>query len=707
VVDDGTRWVVAASSFLLGLSTNPAIAKPVTATVPSVRDLVELADIGGLQISPDGRFVAYRIERPSIALNETPTEWFVAPVDASAPPHRIADGGFAIHAPDSPDVEFPSWSKDGRWLYFRALIDGQVQVWRAASDGSSANQVTHDAGDIEAFKLDETDHWLLYRIGATRVAVAAAETREYDDGVHIDASVDPAGDLVRQNIINGRPTTLRVTGKWFRHGGLLDDQPPTLHAIDLVTMAEVPASATDAQSIDGRVRLFGQEHGRSYRISINSGDSRGTVSVQEIGLKRAAVVERPDGKRLVCDAPACVGAPIDLVQWLPRRDAVLISTQDGARERLLLWDLATVQVKFVGQSLGQWSGDRMSYYPCAVSEQTVACVRASPAIPPRLETIDLATGRQRLVDAPNAGIGIGAGIKEQDLAWKDQTGRAFTGHIFWPSNAKGRRVPLFLTYYVCPGFLRGGTGDEFPLIPLAAHGIAALCIQRTTASADNSDNVAQYDEALSGIRAIIGDLDRAGRIDPSRIGMGGLSFGGEVTAWALMNSNFLAAASISSTLFEPAYWWFNGVAGRDIHDGARAMWQLGAPDETPARWRQLSPAYNVDRIRAPLLMQMPEQEFRLNMELYARLSEAGRAVDLYAFPDEPHVKIQPRHKLAVYQRNLDWFCYWLTGAVDPDPLKVAQYRTWTSYARKPQLAMSAWAQSRSQISTSTKDNSRK
>ena len=232
-------------------------------------------------------------------------------------------------------------------------------------------------------------------------------------------------------------------------------------------------------------------------------------------------------------------------------------------------------------------------------------------------------------------------------------------------------------------------------------------MKRTAASTDNSDNVAQYDQALSGIRAIVDQLDRAGRIDRKRIGMGGLSFGGEVTAWTLMNSDLLAAASISSTLFEPTYWWFNGIAGRDIHEGLRAMWQLGAPDETPARWRQISPAYNTDRIHAPLLMQMPEQEFRLNMELYARLSEAGSPVDLFAFPDEPHVKIQPRHKVAVYQRNLDWFRYWLDGAIDPDPAKAAQYAIWERYVRKPALIGVDPSQSRAQISTSTSDKSRK
>ena len=42
----------------------------------------------------------------------------------------------------------------------------------------------------------------------------------------------------------------------------------------------------------------------------------------------------------------------------------------------------------------------------------------------------------------------------------------------------------------------------------------------------------------------------------------------------------------------------------------------------------------------------------------------------------PHQKFQPRHKLAVYERNLDWFRFWLQGYEDPNPAKEKQYARW-------------------------------
>jgi hypothetical protein len=75
-------------------------------------------------------------------------------------------------------------------------------------------------------------------------------------------------------------------------------------------------------------------------------------------------------------------------------------------------------------------------------------------------------------------------------------------------------------------------------------------------------------------------------------------------------------------------------------------------------------------------MQLPEHEARYIPELFARLTRSTTPVDLYAFPQEAHNKFLPRHRLAVFERNLDWFRFWLQGYEDPDPAKAAQYVHW-------------------------------
>ena len=90
--------------------------------------------------------------------------------------------------------------------------------------------------------------------------------------------------------------------------------------------------------------------------------------------------------------------------------------------------------------------------------------------------------------------------------------------------------------------------------------------------------------------------------------MGGFSFGSEVAMWVAMNSNLVQVLSIASTLFEPAGYWLGAVRGSDRPDVMRRVWGLGRPEETPEVWRRLSPALSSERMRVPLLLQMPEQE---------------------------------------------------------------------------------------------------
>ena len=261
------------------------------------------------------------------------------------------------------------------------------------------------------------------------------------------------------------------------------------------------------------------------------------------------------------------------------------------------------------------------------------------------------------------------------LEWSTPEGEEFAGILLLPQDSGGGRLPLFLNYYSCGGFLSGGVGDELPFLALAGSGMAVACINAPSSSGDE-DFLGRYDRALRAVRSLVEVLDGRELIDPRLVGMAGLSFGSEATMWTLFHSDLLAAAAIASSQIEPAYYWVNAVRGRNQPEVLRRFWGLGSPEETPEAWRRHSAALNVDRITAPLLMQLPEQEARNVIELYARLSRSPTPAELYVFPDAAHIKVQPRHRLAAHQRYLDWFRYWLQGHSDADPAKADQYRRW-------------------------------
>ena len=107
-------------------------------------------------------------------------------------------------------------------------------------------------------------------------------------------------------------------------------------------------------------------------------------------------------------------------------------------------------------------------------------------------------------------------------------------------------------------------------------------------------------------------------------------------------------------------------------------WNLGDPESDLARWKVVSPVWDIQALDTPLLMQLPESEVQSNVELHARLKRAGKPVEMFVFADELHIKYQPAHKRASYERTLDWYRFWLKGEEDPAPEKVEQYRRWRS-----------------------------
>jgi dipeptidyl aminopeptidase/acylaminoacyl peptidase len=208
-------------------------------------------------------------------------------------------------------------------------------------------------------------------------------------------------------------------------------------------------------------------------------------------------------------------------------------------------------------------------------------------------------------------------------------------------------------------------------------GFAAVCINLPP-SGSPQNAIEEYRTALTGVRAVVSDLSARGVIDPARVGMGGFSHGSEIAMWTAMKSPLLAAVSISSAQFEPSSYWAAIIGAPDREKAIRSVWHVGDPDETPAAWKLQAPALNTSKLTAPILFQMPEQEAHRVPELLVRLNRSGTPAELYAYPDEDHLFVQPRHEEARYRRNLDWFVYWLQSAKDPDPAKAEQYRRWDS-----------------------------
>jgi hypothetical protein len=484
-----------------------------------------------------------------------------------------------------------------------------------------------------------------YSVGATREDVAAAEMSEYDHGVRIDDSVVIAGGLFRSSRVDGRAATQRFLGDWFSTGPLLAKVPDRWKSVDLVALAtreliasEVPprplALADLSRKLPEPTRLALHPDDGRVAILLSAGEAEAGM-LQPLDTELAALSDSRSSRPVRCTDALCRQRTIGDIRWRPGSDEVLFTTTDykrGRAQSIYRWNVVTGAVHPV-VSGGLVSGSQRHWdVPCALSTDTLVCVAAEADRPPRLEAIDIESGNRRILFEPNKGLeaDIAAVAPARLIRWTDARGREFTGQLFEASGAsKGNPSPLFVTFYTCQGFLRGGLGDEWALASLAEQGISALCINALPGF--RLDFVDRHDQGRAAVESVVALLSAEGRIDRNRVGMGGLSFGSEVTLWTLTHSDVVSVASVSSISTTPSYYLLNSL--RDaFRTNLRLMWQLGAPEETPERWREISPVFQLDRIRAPILFQLPEQEFRMLLDYALPLLRRHQG-DLYVFPE--------------------------------------------------------------------------
>jgi hypothetical protein len=118
----------------------------------------------------------------------------------------------------------------------------------------------HGAADARDFALGKGGRVLRHSVGATREEVRSAERAEFDQGIHIDATVPIGEALFRAGYVGRRMATQRFGKVWFAIVSLLADFPDHWKAMglrtkvtrDLNTADIGDDSNIDKQYLDGR-----------------------------------------------------------------------------------------------------------------------------------------------------------------------------------------------------------------------------------------------------------------------------------------------------------------------------------------------------------------------------------------------------------------------------------------------------------------------
>lgn len=708
----GTLCLVLAATALLSLVPE-APADAVESPGPiTARELLEVRDLSGLAVSPDGTVAVVRLDEPSVERNRVELSWYAVPLRGDGKARRIASAGDPMYTDSgSIETEIPQWSRDSAWIYYRALTGTEVQLWRTRRDGSATEKLTDDAADVESFVLDDSNDRVFYLVGATRAAILEAERKEYEQGVVYDETVGlTSGRIVNNRPHRGRMATRRrmASAEYAGYVSALGHVPQRLKVLQLGTLEMREASErerADYERLRAPVRLQAEPravevkespdgYGIAFLAPLDPPARDAGPSAKEAMLRSMATLPKfevrwaasPASTRSkACPDPLCTvllpARPTSLA-WRPGTHEVVIVTRrpNGSTETTIrAWDVRRGTVRTIASGGTFGSRDRSGTGGCPVSDDRAICITAAAARAPRLESIDLRTGRRYTLFDPNPSLTAERFGPVEVFTWEDAQGHPFNGYLLLPPKQTApRNLPLVITSYMCNGFLRGGNSDEYPEHVLAVAGFAVLCwnLDHEPVMARGIVDGMQYN--LAGLEAAIDLLASRGIIDRQRVGLTGHSFGARNAMYAIANSKYFAAVATSSASDLQPYTRFLSAVPGGTQEAIQAAQGLPPPTNDPQGvWQRVSSALNAHKIVAPVLIQVADSELAGGaLEFRAHMLRANKPLEIIVFPDETHQKWQPVHKLATAVRNVDWMRFWLQGYEDPDPDKRAQYARW-------------------------------
>jgi dipeptidyl aminopeptidase/acylaminoacyl peptidase len=187
---------------------------------------------------------------------------------------------------------------------------------------------------------------------------------------------------------------------------------------------------------------------------------------------------------------------------------------------------------------------------------------------------------------------------------------------------------------------RGGMG----------HGAAfAESVRNTVGNED-------YLDIISGVDLLI----EQGLADPDRLGCGGWSQGGFMTAWIVGQTTRFKAGVMGAGVSD----WGMMIATSDIPTYEQFMGG-GNPYEGvgPHSFDAQSPASFVSRVETPVLIVHGENDERVpvsqGIHFFRGLRRYGVPSELVTYPREPHGVQERNHQIDLNNRIVEWFKRWI------------------------------------------------
>lgn len=673
----GMGRLLAGVALLLGAQAVQAQAgRSITAD-----DIVDLREVDDVRISGDGARLAWTLDTPAtdhaparrrILLADadgadTPVELATDPAASESQPRWSPDGTSLLLLSDQGAADADAGDADGAACPAadtRVTRDdpapAATQLWRVGRDGRSPERLTAVAGDIGAAHWSPDGRQVALLVTDPPSAQARARAACKDDARELDVHTR----FQRLWLLDLGTRGLRVLS------------PPSLQVLDA-------AWSPDGRQFALRVADTPSINDYWYRSRIMLLDAATGAAGRTVAARAAArdLAWSPDGRRLLYGELHRYAMSADaVVETLDSGHRLIVAADWPGTLRGLRWHgddhLLALGIRGVrGEFLRIDARDGQAHSLASVQTASgsferaqsgrIAFVGSRADQPGEVWLLDVAgdgAPTLRVRSDSNPQVAAWARGELHERAWTSRRdGRTIHGVLLLPpGHVPGTPLPTLLQIHGGPAWAWSsgwlGSWHDWAQL-LASHGYAVLLPNPRGSEGQGRAFTEAVREDWGGddLQDVLDGLDQLvdeGITDPARVAIGGWSYGGYLSAWAVARSDRFRAAIV-------------GAGVSDI--GAMAL-STDTPDYLPgyfgdplARrdvYDRHSPIRHVAGIEVPVLILHGEADTRVPVsqgdQLHGALRFNGTPVTMVRYPRGPHWFHERAHERDVLLRVLDW-----------------------------------------------------
>jgi len=690
-------------------------------------DMQLMKTAGSPTPSPDGRWMLYTVSTPDWQEARRQSDLFLVSLEQGLPSTK------QMTFTTEKNETSPAWSRDGTFFVFASNRDApgngsQEQLYLMRPDGGEARRITDAKDGVSSFAFSRDGRWLVYRAGKSgeeqlwRLAVAGIVEQKPEQLTKQPAGVGEwewAPDSRRIYFVG--PDTADADEKLRREKRFTVDirnaETPlaSLWALDAETRETTRLTRDSSYTVTGFTisddsRWVGFRgtsaaryqrniteqgiHTDLYLLEAATGHVERLTSNREVGERGPDF--SPDGRWVVFAAPddltrytmgntrlylravgdrggawRTLGASFDgdlgVGFWSADGGTIYFNEGIRATNQLFALDVRTNTVRQVTKEAASLSVSRDD------DSGAILITYSDPRTPPTLFTVasvDQVANRRAwrpLTDVNPEVRGLLLG-EETEVTWTSTDGSTVGGVLVKPVGYEaGRRYPLIVAIHGGPasadvlGF-NGGYGAQV----YAGAGYAVLRPNYRGSTnygvKHKTDIVGDYfpagfDDIMTGVDHLIA----AGIVDGDRMGALGWSAGGHWSNWILTHTDRFKAISSGAGTSN----WISMYAQSDVQRNRQYYLGDKLPyDDFDAYWNQ-SPLKYIRSAKTPTMIHVVEGDPRVpspqSVELHMALKKIGVPTELFMYPGQSHGIPDPRNRLVKAVAEMAWMDYYVRG----------------------------------------------